>query len=131
MKKLRLITIIKVIYILLAIGGIITFLIVYKNVDSKIAIKFVVGYVLFLFLSVLYMMGMSLYTLRKLKWFNIKKRLVKFIMVGLALSTLNYCMDYLFMPERIYLIKNISIGFGLAFGIYFLIPNEKGIVEEE
>lgn len=130
MKKFRLANIIKIIYVLLAIGGIITFWVVSKEINNIVAIRFVVAYIIFLLVSVLYMMGMSLIRLKNLKWSEVKNRLIRFIMIGIAFSTLNYCADYFFMPDRIDLLKNISIAFGSSFGINFfdlIYSKSKGI----
>lgn len=119
MKKDKMMHIIKAIYILLAIGGISTIFIIYKDFDNKFTFRFVVAYMLFLCASVLYMMVISLLRLRTLKWMYIRKRLIRFIVIFVIFSTLNYAADYFFRPEKIDLLRNMSVAFGSAFGISF------------
>lgn len=119
LKKVNTRNIIKVIYILLAIGGISTMFIIYKDYDNKFTFRFVVAYILFLFISVLYMVVISLLQLKKLKWVDIKKRLIRFIMGGITISILNCFFDYIFMPDRTDIVDNSVNAFALSFAITF------------
>lgn len=74
---------------------------------------------LILFISVLYMVVISLLQLRKLKCIDVRKRLIRFIVIGIVFSVLNNGINYIFMPERVDIIRSISIAFGSAFGISF------------
>lgn len=56
-----------------------------------------------------------------------KKKIVMFSIYFISGSFLNFIFDYLFRPDNIDLLRNISISFGLSFGIVFFsgIFNEK------
>lgn len=110
----------KTIYILFFIGTIISLFIVYRKIDNSIAFNFLVGYVLFTFLLLIYIPVVTVINSRRLKRVDIRKRLIKFFTVFILFGALNYGFDYFLRPEKIDLLRQFSIGFGLAFGISFI-----------
>ncbi len=120
MKKNTLSFITKIFFAVFFIGTIIMFFIVYKKIDNSIAFKFSVGYVLFTFLLLIYILIVTVINSRRLKWPDLKKRLIKFFAVLILFGTLNYGFDYLFRPDKIDLFRQFSIAFGSAFGISFI-----------
>lgn len=120
MKKNRLLIFTKILYILFGIGTILVLVIVYKDIDSKFAFKFAVGYLFFALFLLLYVPFITFLNLRKLKWIEIRKRLIKFITLFILFGTLNYGFDYVFKPTGIDLFREFSTALGLAFGISFI-----------
>lgn len=119
MKKYISLFFTKIIYLLFAIGTILTMIIVYKNIKAPVATRFVIGYVIFTFLFLFYIIFMAILNTTKLKWVEIRRRLFRFIVSFILLATLGYIADYLFRPSKIDLFRNFSIAFGLSFGVYF------------
>ena len=102
------------------IGTIIAFFIVYKQIDSRIAFKFLIGYLFLAIFMVLYIPFITIVNSRRLKWLELKKRLIKFITLLLLFASINYILDWILRPLNVNLIKNISVALGLAFGISFI-----------
>ncbi|PAB57391.1 hypothetical protein [Anaeromicrobium sediminis] len=120
MKKNKLLIFTRILYILFAIGTIIVFWMVYKDIDSSFAFKFGIGYVFLTFFLLLYVPFVTILNLRKLKWVEIRRRVIKFIGLFISFGTLNYIFDYVFRPSNIDLFREFSSGLGLAFGISFI-----------
>lgn len=120
MKKNTLSFITKIFFTAFFIGTIIMLFIVYKKIDNNIAFKFLVAYVLFTFLLLIYIPVVTVINSRRLKWPDLRKRLIKFISVLILFGTLNYGLDYFFRPEKIDLFRQFSIAFGSAFGLSFI-----------
>jgi hypothetical protein len=109
-----------VLFALSIMGLIITLLIVYKNVDNPIATKFVIGYVVYLFLFILYYIVITVYNLGNIKWKNMKPRLIRFIKSFVFLSLLDLIF-YLFKhPAGLSdIVKNVSESLALSVGSAF------------
>ena len=120
MKKNKTLFFTKIIYILFAIGTIISLFIVYKNIDSNIASKFVMGYFFLTLFMLLYVPFITILNSRKLRWIEIRKRLLKFIAGFILFGALNYGFDYVFRPSNIDLFREFSTAFGVAFGASFI-----------
>lgn len=120
MKKNRVLIFNRILYILFAIGTIILLWMTYKDIDSRIAFKFGIGYLFLTFFLLLYIPFITILNLRKLKWIEIRKRLFKFIALFILFGTLNYILDHVFRPSNIDLFREFSIALGLAFGISFI-----------
>lgn len=119
MNKIKSSLLTKIIYFLFTVGTIISIFIVYKDVKTTIAIKFVIGYAIFTFLFLFYIGIVAVLNSRKLQKDEIRKRVIKFITSFILLSTLGLAFDYILRPTNIDLIRSFSIAFGLAFGIAF------------
>ncbi|MBW9153474.1 hypothetical protein [Clostridium estertheticum] len=50
---------------------------------------------------------------------NITKRMIAFIIIFVVLGTSTYFFDYVFRPLKVNLLRELSISFGMAFGISF------------
>lgn len=109
----------KVIYLLIIVATIITCFIVYKDIDSKVAIGFVVGYVIFLFGYLLFTIFITIYNSRKFKWIELRRRFFKVAIYFITISVLNYLLDYFFRPSEIDLFKILTRAFAIAFGVCF------------
>jgi len=77
------------------------------------------GYLFFTFFLLLYVPIITIVNSRKLKWFEIRKRLFKFIFLFILFGVVNYTMDFFFRPLKVDLFRELSIALGLAFGISF------------
>ena len=120
MKKNTTLNFTKILYVLFIIGTIISLFIVYKNIDSSITFKFVMGYFFLTLFMLLYVSFITILNSRKLKWVEIRKMLFKFIVAFVLFGALNYGFDYVFRPSNIDLFKDFSIALGLAFGGSFI-----------
>lgn len=120
MKKNTMLSFTKILYVIFIIGTIISLFIVYKNLDSDIAFKFVKGYIFLVFFLLCYIPIITILNLRKLKWVEIRRSLFKFVTVFVLFGALNYGFDYFFRPSNIDLFREFSIAFGMAFGIAFI-----------
>ena len=109
----------KIIYLLIIVATIIKGFIVYKDIDSKVAIGFVVGYVIFLFVYLLFTIFITIYNSRKFKWIELRRRIFKVAIYFITISVLNYILDYFFRPSEIDLFKILTRAFAIAFGICF------------
>ncbi|MBU3075428.1 hypothetical protein [Clostridium estertheticum] len=49
----------------------------------------------------------------------IVKRMIAFIIIFVILGTSTYFFDYVFRPLKVDLLRELSISFGMAFGISF------------
>ena len=109
----------KIIYLVIIVSTIITGFIVYKDIDSKVAIGFVVGYVIFLFGYLLFTIFITIYNSRKFKWIELRRRFFKVAIYFITISVLNYLLDYFFRPSEIDLFKILTRAFAIAFGVCF------------
>lgn len=109
----------RVLYILFAIGTIILLWMVYNHIDGKMALYFGIAYVFLTLFLIVYVPIVTIFNLRKFKWFYVGKRLYKFFILFVVFGTLNYAFDYIFRSSSINLFRNLSIALGLAFGISF------------
>ena len=107
------------IYLLVVVGMIILFFIVYKDIDSSFSFAFIIGYIIFLFLTFLYFMIAIIINLRKSRWIEIRKRLYKFIAYFVLFSVFSYIAGYIFKSSELDLLNIISIPLGLSLGIAF------------
>jgi len=119
MKKGKVLVFTRVLYVLFAIGTIISLFIAYKDIDGDIAFKFLMGYLFFTFFILVYIPFITILNSRKLKWIEIRKRLFGFIILFVSFGTSNYILDYIFRPDNISLFREFSIALGVAFGVTF------------
>lgn len=115
-KKLKLT---KTLFILFGIGTVIALIIVYMDLDSDIAYKFVLTYVVFAFFMLLYVPIIIIINSRKLKWKEIKKRLFIFIILLILSMLINYGLDYIRNPLGASLFEKLPQSLGLSFIISF------------
>ncbi|MEG0775011.1 hypothetical protein [Clostridium sp.] len=120
MKKNATLLFTRILYVLFAIGTIITLFIVYKDIDKRIAFRFIIGYMFFTFFMLLYVPFITFFNLRKFKWSDIRKRLFTFIALFILYGASNYGLNYFFRPSNLDLLKSFSSALGLAFGITFI-----------
>jgi hypothetical protein len=117
--KDKLLSFTKFLYGVFTISTVLAIIIVYLKVKSSFAIYFVVAYAILALFVLIYVPAITLLNSRKLKWINIRKRLVRFIVLFALFGLLNCSLDYFFRHVHINLLKDFSIALGLAFGISF------------
>lgn len=110
----------RILYVLFAISTIISLFIAYKDINSKIAFRFLIIYLFFTFFMLLYVPFITFLNSRKFKWVDIKKRLLKFIVLFILFVASNYFLDYFFRPSNISIYRVVSIALGISFGISFV-----------
>lgn len=120
MKRKAVLIFTRILCIVFIIGTIILFFIVYTDIDNSFVFKFLMGYVFFTIFLLLYVPIITILNLRKLKWIEIRKRLLKFISLFILLGALNYGFDYVFRLSNVNLYRELSIALGVAFGITFI-----------
>jgi len=107
------------IYSLFIVGTIITAFIVYKDIDHPFTYRFLIGYVIFMLLLFCYFIILAVMNIGKLKWHELRKRLVKFVGYFILLSALNYVISYGFKSAEISYYKLLSVPLGLSLGWAF------------
>jgi L-asparagine transporter-like permease len=107
-------------YTIFVVSTIISLFIVYKDIDNSFAFKFVIGYVVFLMLFLFYFIVATVINMRKLKWFDIRKKMYRFISSFVLLSGTSIIYYYFFRPAEIDYYRIFSIALGLSLGIAFL-----------
>ncbi|WP_374722900.1 hypothetical protein [Peribacillus tepidiphilus] len=107
-----------IIYTFFAVGTIIVLFIVNKNIDNTFSFYFIIAYVIFLLLSLLYFIVAIVINIRKLKWYDIRKRIYRFITLFILISATTYSLKYIFRPSEID-VFDFGTPLGLAFGLSF------------
>ena len=120
MRKNSMLIFTKILYGLFLIGTIITLLIVYIRIDTSISFKFLIGYVLFAFFMLLYVPIITIINSRKLKWVEIRKRLLKLLILFVFFAISHYIFDFFSKPSKIDLFRELTTALSLAFGISFI-----------
>ena len=106
-------------YTIFVVSTIITLFIVYKDIDNLFSFKFVIGYVIFLVLYLIYLIIATVINMRKLKWFDIRKRMYGFIASFVFLSGTSVIYYYFFKPAEIDYYRIFSIALGISLGVSF------------
>ncbi|PLT28460.1 hypothetical protein CUU66_18315 [Peribacillus deserti] len=90
-----------IIYTSVFIGTIIMLFIVYKDINNDFAFAFIIGFLIILLLSFIYFIVLVLYNMRKLKWLEIRKRVIKFVIYFIVISACTYLLKYIFQHSKI------------------------------
>ncbi|MHC1723006.1 MAG: hypothetical protein AB9836_07385 [Aminipila sp.] len=109
----------RILYVMAVIGTIISLFIVYKDIDSVFAIRFLLGFLYFATFMLLYISFITVINSRKFQGAEIRKRLLKFIVLFILFGVFNYVFDYFFRPSNINFFREFSVALGLSFGITF------------
>lgn len=105
-------------YIILILGMITTFIIVFNHVENPYAIKFVIIYVILLSLFFLYFIVITIFNMRRLKWTDIQKRLFKFLCIFGTTWLVCIIFTYL-MKGQVNILDKLFVPLGAAFGATF------------
>lgn len=102
------------------ISLIIVLFIVYKDIDSSIAFKFVVGFVIYTLLYIIFMIFTTIIKTRKLESFDRNKRIGRFMFLFIILTLVYYMGNFIFIKEsNIDLLRITTISLSTAFGISY------------
>lgn len=107
-------------YVVFAVSTAGLIFIMIKNIDSPLAFKFVIGYLIFLLTFFLYLVAITVMGMRKLKRHNIRKRLVKFLLWFIGLGASTYIFNFIFHRPYKGLIDVLDVPFGMALGLAFM-----------
>ncbi|MBU3219553.1 hypothetical protein [Clostridium algidicarnis] len=118
MRRYRPLKFINIMYSIFIPGIILTMYIVYKDIKNIWAIRFVIGYVVFMMLFLVYLVGSIIFKLKNLKWKEIKGRLIKVFFICISMWAINILSMYLIKGE-IMILHNLEIPMAMAFGITF------------
>ncbi|MBW6409235.1 hypothetical protein [Clostridium weizhouense] len=104
--------------------------IAYNKINNQFISKIGIGYVIYVFLGLIYMgivaiymVKISILNIRKLRrddisWNDIRKRLLKFITIFIIFLGINIVFSYL-IKRQVKIVENLVIPFGVAFGSTF------------
>ena len=120
MEKDRVLIFTRILFVLFAAGTIISMVIVYSDEDGGMAYYFVLGYVFLAFFILLYTPIVTVMNSRKLKWTEMRKRILRFSVFFILFSILNVGFDYGIRPADIDAFRVFSNAFGVSFGISFM-----------
>ncbi|MGN2371068.1 hypothetical protein ACTFJW_13640 [Clostridium cagae] len=118
MKKSILSKFTKIMYILFAILTIIVLFSAYNNIDNKFIVKIAIAYVIFACIFLIYIAAISILRIKKLKWTEIRKRLLHFSTTFIGIWVANILFTYLIKNE-VNILNHIYTPLALAFGISF------------
>ncbi|MFD4932716.1 hypothetical protein ACFWMS_28455 [Peribacillus butanolivorans] len=107
-----------ILFIVLLAGTIITIFIIYKDIDTSLSLKVIIGYIIYLLLYGLFSIFLVIADTRKLNWIQIRKRHFTFITWFISLSA-TYYLIYYFLKSSEMDVWDLSIPFGVSFGLAF------------
>lgn len=119
MKKNRQLPFTEMLYGTYLVATIVSLYISYSDLDSNMAFNFVLGYLFFTFLMLIYIPITVLMNVLLLKWVDIRKSLFKFLTLFILFSVSNLALNYIFRPASIDVLRNLSVSFGISFGVAF------------
>jgi hypothetical protein len=98
----------------------IAFYFIYKDFTTTFPFYFIIGYIIFLFCFIFYLLWMAVFTWKKnFSWSLLAKKVSQCICFFLLFSLVNYLFSYFFHPNQ----KTFAFSFtslGLAIGLTFL-----------
>jgi hypothetical protein len=115
MKKYSLLHVI--LFSVFLIGTVLTVFIIYSDMKTSLSIKFVIGYVIYLFSYVLFTIVLAIVNAKRLNPAQLRRRLLIFIGWFISSSAVIYLTRYFSGDEMT--ISNLAIPLGGAFGMTF------------
>ncbi|MGG4267109.1 hypothetical protein [Peribacillus simplex] len=104
--------------IVLLAGTILTIFIIYKDIDTSLSFKFIIGYLIYLLLYGVFSIFQVIVNSRKLNWIQIRKRLFTFFTWLISLSAAHYLIYYFFKSSEMD-VWDLGIPLGASFGFAF------------
>lgn len=110
-----------ILFSLFIVGLLITMYIIFIDLNTPYAFRFVVGFVIFMMLYALFQVLLIIMNMRKMKSGTFRKRILKFIGAFAFLMALSWVLNYFFWPEDL---GNwdfgVPLGLATAFAFYDL-----------
>lgn len=106
-------------YTFFVVSTIITLFIVYKDIENTYSFIFVIGYAIFLVLSLFYFIIATIINMKKFKWNGLGKRMLRFITSFVLLSGTSIILYTFFKSAEIDYYRTFSIALGLSLGMSF------------
>lgn len=116
--KMRQSTITSIICTLCVLSTVIISFIVYMDIDNSFSFGFMIGYIFFIIIVCLYWIITLIISIRNIKWFELRKRLFKFIGLFISFSAVIYIFNYIFRSSEIG-IYDLSTPLAMAFSLTF------------
>lgn len=107
-----------ILFVLFLAGTIVTVFIIYKDIDTSLSVKFIIGYVIYLLLYFLFSIFLVIVNTWKLNWLQTRKRLFTFLTWFISLSAAQYLIDYFFRHSEMD-VWDFGIPLGVSFGLAF------------
>jgi hypothetical protein len=107
-----------ILFIVFLAGTILAFFIIYKDIDTSLSLKFIIGYVIYLLLYGLFSIFLVIANTRKLNWIQVRKRFFTFIIWFISLSAAYYIIYYFFRRSEMD-VWDLGIPLGISFGLAF------------
>ncbi|TDL78550.1 hypothetical protein [Peribacillus frigoritolerans] len=107
-----------ILFIVFLAGTILTIFILYKEIDTSLSLKFIIGYIIYLLLYGLFSLFLVIANTSKLNCIQIRKRFFTFIIWFISLSALHYLLYYFFRRSEMD-VWDLGIPLGVSFGLAF------------
>jgi hypothetical protein len=123
MTKIK-ITFAGILYLLFFIATIVTLFIVYGNINNRFSIDFVLGYALFALFLIFYTLIFTILKSRKLKWLEIRKKLLTFVKNLIIFWVITFILDFIFKHNKIDFFNEFfnAVLFAFAFSVIEPMP---------
>ncbi len=116
--KMKQSTVTSIICTLCVVSTVIISFITYKGIDNSFSFGFIVVYVVFIIIVLFYWTILLIRNIKKVKWFELRKRLLKFVGLFLFFSAAIYIFNYMFRSSQIDM-YDFSIPFAMALSLTF------------
>ncbi len=94
-------TITSIICTLCVLSTVIISFIVYMDIDNSFSFGFILDYIFFIIIVSLYWIITLIINIKNIKWFELRKRLFKFIGLFFSFSAAIYFLNYIFRSSKI------------------------------
>lgn len=107
-----------ILHVVFWIGTILVLFILYKEIETPLSFKIIIGYVIYLLLYAILSIYLLIKNTRKLKWIQIRKRLFTFIAWFISLNAVHILINSLLKKSEIN-VWDFAIPLGLSLGMAF------------
>lgn len=111
-------TVTSIICTLCVLSTVIISFITYMGIDNSFSFGFIVVYVIFIIMILFYWTILLIRNIKKVKWFELRKRLLKFVGLFISFSAAIYIFNYMFRSSQIDM-YDLSIPFAMALSLTF------------
>ncbi|MBU8851560.1 hypothetical protein C2I27_14110 [Priestia megaterium] len=111
-------TVTSIICTLCVLSTVIISFITYMGIDHSFSFGFMLGYIVFIIVVLFYWTILLISNIKKIKWFELRKRLLKFVGLFVSFSAAIYIFNYMFRSSQIDM-YDFSIPFAMALSLTF------------